>query len=101
MRQGGSEKRTDGPEQYGRTKQKKKGEGDTDMSLMYTEEQKALGRRTSFFPKIYWCLVTAIYLGISFYFSNWRISWIIWPVAGVLFAALNGIVQAVAGKAKR
>ena len=42
MRQGGSEKRTDGPEQYGRTKQKKKGEGDTDMSLMYTEEQKAL-----------------------------------------------------------
>lgn len=67
----------------------------------YTEEQKALGRRTSFFPKIYWCLVTAIYLGISFYFSNWRISWIIWPVAGVLFAALNGIVQAVAGKAKR
>ena len=39
---GVSEKRTDGPEQYGRTKQKKKGEGDTDMSLMYTEEQKAL-----------------------------------------------------------
>ena len=42
MRQGGSEKRTVRPEQYGRTKQKKKGEGDTDMSLMYTEEQKAL-----------------------------------------------------------
>ncbi len=67
----------------------------------YTEEQKALGRRTSFFPKIYWCLVTAIYLGISFYFFNWHISWIIWPVAGVLFAALNGVVQAVAGKTKR
>lgn len=67
----------------------------------YTEEQKALGRRTSFFPKIYWCLVTAIYLGISFYFFNWQISWIIWPVAGVLFAALNGVVQTVAGKTRR
>lgn len=66
----------------------------------YTEEKKALGRKTSFFPKIYWCLVTAVYLGISFYFSNWEISWIVWPVAGVLFVALNGIVQAVAGKTK-
>lgn len=64
----------------------------------YTEEKKALGRKTSYFPRIYWCLVTAIYLGISFYLNNWRISWIVWPVAGVLFVALYGIVQAVAGK---
>ena len=61
----------------------------------YTEEKKALGRKTSYFPRIYWCLVTAIYLGISFYLNNWEISWIVWPVAGVLFAALYGIVQAI------
>ena len=66
----------------------------------YTEEKKALGRKTSFFPKVYWCLVTAIYLGISFYFSTWHISWIIWPVAGVLFAALYSIVQAIMSKSK-
>ena len=64
----------------------------------YTEEKKALGRKTSYFPRIYWCLVTAIYLGSSCCLNNWRISWIVWPVAGVLFAALYGIVQAVAGK---
>ena len=64
----------------------------------YTEEKKALGRNTAYFPRIYWCLVTAIYLGISFYLNNWRISWIVWPVACVLFAALYGIVQVVAGK---
>lgn len=66
----------------------------------YTEEKKALGQKTSYFPKIYWCLVTAIYLGISFYLNNWHISWIVWPVAAVLFVALYGIVQAVAGKSR-
>ncbi len=36
----------------------------------------------------YWLLTTAIYLGISFFSGNWGKSWIIWPVAGVLYAAL-------------
>ena len=37
---------------------------------------------------VYWLLVTAIFLGYSFYTNGWDKSWIIWPVAGVLFAAL-------------
>ena len=61
----------------------------------YTPEKKEINRRTSFFPGIYWCIITAIYLGVSFYTQSWQKSWIIWPVAGVLFAALYGIVQAV------
>ncbi|MGI6014121.1 MAG: helix-turn-helix domain-containing protein [Oscillospiraceae bacterium] len=61
----------------------------------YTKEKKELGKKTDFFPGVYWCAVTAIYLGISFYFNNWDISWIIWPVAGVLFAALYGILTAI------
>lgn len=61
----------------------------------YTKEKKEMNRRTSFFPGIYWCIITAIYLGISFHNQNWRESWIIWPVAGVLFVALQGILNAV------
>lgn len=61
----------------------------------YTKEKKEVGRKTSAFAGIYWCLVTALYLGISFTRMNWNTSWIIWPVAGVLFAALNGIVTAL------
>lgn len=61
----------------------------------YTVEKKELGRRTSYFPTIYWCVVVAIYLGISFYTNAWEETWIIWPVAGVLFVALYGIVQAL------
>lgn len=42
----------------------------------------------------YWCTVTAIYLGYSFITHNWRMSWIIWPVAGVLFGAICAIIDA-------
>ena len=28
---------------------------------------------------------------------NWHITWIVWPVAGVLFAAMSGIVRMVMG----
>lgn len=61
----------------------------------FTAEKKAVSRRTSAIAGIYWCSVTAIYLAISFYSNDWRHSWIIWPVAGVLFAAVCGIVDAV------
>ena len=61
----------------------------------YTIEKKELGKKTDFFPGVYWCVVTAIYLGISFYFDNWKVSWIVWPVAGVLFAGLYGILNAI------
>lgn len=43
----------------------------------------------------YWLVVTAIFLAYSFMTNNWDRSWIIWPVAGVLygaFAAVAGIV---------
>lgn len=41
--------------------------------------------------KVYWLIVTAAYLGYSFAVNDWRMSWIIWPVAGVLFAAVKTV----------
>ncbi len=43
--------------------------------------------------KVYWCVIVAIYLGYSFITFNWAMSWIIWPVAGVLFGAIKAIVD--------
>lgn len=37
---------------------------------------------------IYWPLLTAIYLAWSFIGDAWAVSWIIWPVGGVLFGAI-------------
>ncbi|MBE5868944.1 MAG: helix-turn-helix transcriptional regulator [Lachnospiraceae bacterium] len=61
----------------------------------YTTKNKEFERRFEFVPVIYWCAAAAIYLGISFTWNNWGQSWIIWPVAGVLFGMLMGIMKAV------
>ena len=66
----------------------------------YTEEKKETRKRTDFFPGIYWCIVTTVYLAVSFCSNSWSTSWIIWPVAGVLFAALYGILNSVMEKRK-
>lgn len=42
---------------------------------------------------VYWCVIVAIYLGYSFITNNWGMSWIIWPVAGVLFGAIKAIID--------
>lgn len=65
----------------------------------YTVENKTVNKKVAFFPGAYWLIVTAVYLGYSFYTgNNWHRSWIIWPVAGVLFAAIYGIIREVAKK---
>lgn len=42
---------------------------------------------------VYWCVIVAIYLGYSLVTNNWAMSWIIWPVAGVLFGAVKAILD--------
>lgn len=43
----------------------------------------------------YWPLVVAIFLAWSFIGSAWGISWVIWPIAAVLFGALASGLSAV------
>ena len=40
-------------------------------------------------------LITAGYLAWSFITMKWAITWIIWPIAGVLFGALVPIVNLI------
>jgi hypothetical protein len=39
---------------------------------------------------VFWPTITAAYLLWSFIGDSWHISWVIWPVAGVLFGAFAG-----------
>lgn len=50
---------------------------------------------------IYWCLATAIYLGISFATGGWTVSWVIWPVAGVAWAAIAAIIELITNHNKQ
>ena len=42
---------------------------------------------------IYWPIVLAIYLGISFLTSRWDMTWIIWPVAAILSAPVEMMLE--------
>ena len=55
-------------------------------------------KKNDTFSAVYWLVMTAIYLAYSFTTMDWRHSWIIWPVAGVLFAAITTILNAMRNK---
>ena len=61
----------------------------------YTVDNKRGETAFEPFSGAYWLIVTAAYLAYSFYTNGWGISWAIWPVAGVLFAAVKIIFKAV------
>lgn len=66
----------------------------------FSREEKYAKRKLDAFSGAYWCLVTAVYLGWSFWTMRWDFTWIVWPVAGVLFAAVSTILRAVIGTEK-
>jgi len=66
----------------------------------YTRESKVLNKRMAPVSGVYWCLITAIYLGASFYTMRWDATWIIWPVAAVFYAVIEIIGKIILGKQK-
>ena len=57
----------------------------------YTRLNKKAGK----YDGIYWAIVTAVYSGWSFATSRWDITWMVWPVGGVLYAAYHEIMRAI------
>ena len=64
----------------------------------YSRENKAVERKYSALAGCYWMLVTAAFLAWSFITGQWDRSWIIWPVAGVLFGVVRAIAAALRKK---
>lgn len=46
------------------------------------------GRFLTSFMKLYWLIVTIIYLAVSFYTGRWGISWLIWLIAAAVKQAI-------------
>ena len=42
---------------------------------------------------VYWVTVRDVYLIISFITFSWATTWVIWPVAGILYAILSGAMK--------
>ena len=62
----------------------------------YTRLNKKAGK----YDGIYWAIVLAVYLGWSFISQNWQFTWIVWPIAGVLYAAYHEIMKAIVRSGK-
>ena len=61
----------------------------------YSKEEKVENKRKEHLTTIYWLSIVVIYLAYSFITENWEISWVIWSVAGILFAILIPVMKLV------
>ena len=56
----------------------------------YTRTKKKVSRTVG---GIYWGTATAIYLLISFLTMRWDITWVVWPVAGIMYGVVEEIMK--------
>lgn len=63
----------------------------------YSRKKKRSNKILDTVSSVYWSIVTCVYLGFSFLSGNWGSSWLIWPVAGILYGAVSGIIKAAVG----
>ncbi len=68
------------------------------MSKLLQEAEYACAEKTKNVAKeavgtAFWAFTTAIYLGWSFWTGRWDVTWVVWPVAVALFAALESVLR--------
>ncbi len=61
----------------------------------YIRVAKKNRRRWGGLSAAYWLVVTAIFLICGMAIDAWQNCWIIWPVAGVLYAALMAVLRSL------
>ncbi len=54
----------------------------------FAPQEKRKSRIKETVGTAYWLTATAVYLGWSFRTNAWESTWVVWPIAGVLFAAV-------------
>lgn len=61
--------------------------------LLEEGDYTRINKQADIYSGIYWSIATAIYLIWSFVTMNWQFTWIVWPIAGVLYAAYKEIFK--------
>lgn len=67
----------------------------------YSRHKKELNSITTAISTVYWLIVTAIYFAYSFATHNWKYSWVIWIIAGILYPAIATIFNTLLKKIPR
>ncbi len=50
-------------------------------------------KRSELISTVYWTLALAIFLSWSLIFNDWSKSWVVWPIASVLYVVVNAVVE--------
>lgn len=66
-------------------------EGEYARNRMTQKQAKRLNALLS----VYWCVVTAGYLTLSFLTKGWGSTWVIWPIAGAISAVIHSVFRAL------
>ncbi len=64
----------------------------------YSDEGKRKSKINEAIETAYWLIATAVYLGWSFLTDDWHITWVVWPIAGILFVVVELICNLVIDK---
>ena len=57
----------------------------------FSAEDRSANRFKEAVSAAYWLIATAVYLAWSFITEDWQHTWIVWPVAGVLFGGVMAL----------
>ena len=61
----------------------------------YTPNMKRKNKKLDALSSSYWIMIVIIYLVTSFLTNGWHFTWVIWAIAGLLFALVRNIAQAM------
>lgn len=61
----------------------------------YTPNMKRKNKKLDALSSSYWIMIVIIYLVTSFLTKGWHFTWVIWAIAGLLFALVRNIAQAM------
>lgn len=60
-----------------------------DYNPKYIKENEKVEK----FAGFYWPIVVAIFLGWSLFTSDWDISWVVWPIAALLYIGISSLLD--------
>lgn len=63
----------------------------------FTADKKKNNKVLERISGVYWMAATVVYLAWSFITFDWGFTWIVWPIAGVLYGLIAAICNAVIG----
>ena len=58
----------------------------------YSPENRKSSTLVEAIASLYWPLAVVIYLGWSFITGDWHITWVVWPIAGILFGGIAAFI---------